>query len=409
MLGDLSLAGVFGLVLLGSMCLGAGKTSADVVYMFTDGRDGSHPLAGLVEINGNFYGTTMGAGQFGAGVVYELTPQGVETVIHAFRAGADGDGPAATLITDGLGNLYGTAIFEGDSICRCGIVYKVTTTGAETVLHRFTGGSDGAYPYGSVVMDSAGNLYGTTMRGGKNDAGTLFRISPDGTGTVLHSFGGKKDGSNPFAGPIIDAKGNVYGTTISGGAYDQGTVWKYIAKGREKVLYSFGTTGDGTMPYDSLLRDKYGNLYGTAQFGGSNNAGTVFQITPHGTERILYTFTGGDDGCMPVAPLMRDPHGNLFGTATGCGEYYGTIFKIDTAGTFQVVHEFEGLLDGFQPNSGLLEDENGDLWGTTWWGAPAAIAFTTAAALSSELASKNFGNAGTKRRCETRKVCSRKS
>jgi uncharacterized repeat protein (TIGR03803 family) len=365
-----SLAALLSIMLLPSLCLHGGKASAsDLVYSFTGGTDGAHPLGGVVAIKRRVYGTTLGGGQYGNGAVYSLTDWGFETVVYSFAAGSDGDEPAGTLITDGSGNLYGTTIYEGDATCRCGIVFKVTTGGKETVLYRFKGGSgDGAYPFGAVVMDGAGNLYGTTSTGGDHNSGTLFRLAPDGTETVLHSFGGTDDGSDAFAGPIIDGRGNLYGTTVYGGRFNLGTVWEYTARGKEKVLYSFGArSDDGTEPYASLLRDKSGNLYGTATgYSGMPNAGTVFEITPDGTEDILYAFSGGNDGCAPAAPLIRDKNGNMFGTATGCGLYFGTVFEIEAGGGFKLIYQLTGD-DGFEPN-GLYEDKSGGLWGTSYYG-----------------------------------------
>jgi uncharacterized repeat protein (TIGR03803 family) len=249
------------------------------------------------------------------------------------------------LIRDSAGNLYGTASEGGNLACNggagCGVVFAVNSAGQETVLYRFKGGSDGAFPVASLVRDTAGNLYGTTPTGGdiKCNApfgcGIAFKVTPGGIKTVLHRFHGiGGDGSFPEAGLILDAAGNLYGTTSEGGAHGAGTVLKISPTRIETVLYSFTSDGaDGQFPMASLSRDAAGNLYGTTAYGGAGY-GTVFKVEVNGQETVLHTFQWATDGSYPVAPLIRDKAGNLIGTTSNngpstCNQYgCGTVFKL---------------------------------------------------------------------------------
>ena len=259
---------------------------------------------------------------------------GTETVLYSFGSSAtDGSAPLSGLIMDGAGNLYGTTSAGGTY--DLGTVFKISSNGTETILHAFSGGTtDGQFPLRRLVMDSAGNLYGTTALGGANDLGTVFKISAAGTETVLHSFaGGTTDGARPEAGLIMDSAGNLYGTTLVAGANQAGTVFKIdLTTGTETVLYSFSdNTTDGADPQAALTMDSAGNLYGTTVDGGAHSDGTVFKITGTGTETVLHSFAGGTtDGAKPQAALIMDGAGDLFGTTQSGGTYNGgTVFMID--------------------------------------------------------------------------------
>jgi uncharacterized repeat protein (TIGR03803 family) len=268
-------------------------------YSSPEDGDGLRPYAGLVgDARGNLYGTTyMGgdtacyeAGNPGCGTVFKVDTTGHETVLYTFT-GAEGDGanPHGSLVRDAKGNLYGTTYLGGDSnayACMdgdsrgCGTVFKLDTTGNETLLYTFTGGVDGGYPYAGLVRDAKGNLYGTTSGGGAYGQGTVFKVDANGKETVLYSFAGGEDGSGPYGGLVRDAKGNLYGTT-SGDNSSGGTVFKVDTNGNETVLYSFtGMGGDGYDPLSSLVRDAKGSLYGTTAEGGASYVGTVFKLTP---------------------------------------------------------------------------------------------------------------------------------
>jgi len=271
-------------------------------------------------------------------------------VLHSF-AGHPGDGanPEAGLVRDAQGNLYGTTLTGGSGgpeLCSgvggCGTVFKLDTTSKETVLYSFTGVPDGEEPDAGLVRDAQGNLYGTTYNGGASNLGTVFELDTTGKETVLHSFTGTGgDGSEPYGGLVLDAQGNLYGTTSFGGASGDGTVFELDTAGKETVLYSFtGTGGDGAYP-SGLVRDAQGNLYGTTYGGGASGFGTVFKLDTAGKETVLYSFTGtGGDGAYPsgLVRLVRDAQGNLYGTTyeggdLACDAPYGcgTVFKLTPA------------------------------------------------------------------------------
>jgi uncharacterized repeat protein (TIGR03803 family) len=244
--------------------------------------DGAVPYAGLVNVKGTLYGTTYYGGAYTLGIVYSITPSGTETVLYSFCGFNCYDGlePEAGLINVG-GTLYGTT--SGGGAIGYGTVYKMTRRGKESVLHSF-GYGDGAYPYAGLI-DVKGTLYGTTVAGGSytcrnymyyEGCGTVFSITPSGTETVLHRFAGdSKDGAYPYGG-LLNVNGTLYGTTEVGGAYGYGTVFKITRRGKETVLHSFaGGSGDGANPYAGLLKVKSG-FYGTTVWGGANNDGTVF-------------------------------------------------------------------------------------------------------------------------------------
>jgi uncharacterized repeat protein (TIGR03803 family) len=260
------------------------------------------------------------------------------SVVHSFVGGSDGANPLGGFTIDAAGNLYGTTNVGGAS--SEGTVFKVGPKGKETVLHSFTGGTDGANPQASLIMDAIGNLYGTTNAGGPPGVGTVFRITSRGKETVLFSFAGGKDGANPQAPLVMDAKGNLYGTTAAGGTSGNGTIFKLAlpkkqgGKWNEKVLYSFGPGTDGKVPVAGLTFDAAGNLYGTTSAGGSDGYGTVFQLKASKSgwnENVLYNFQMQSDGGVPYAGLVFDKSGNLYGAATDGGDGTnggGTVFEL---------------------------------------------------------------------------------
>jgi len=293
-----------------------------------------------------------------------------ESVLHSFALNdTDGYYPYAGLAIDTTGNLYGTT-YEGGAYNE-GTVFKVTPSGTVTALHSF-GGADGANPYLSrVVRDKAGNLYGTTTAGGANGFGTVFKLSPTGTETVLHSFAADgKDGYRPYASLAIDTTGNLYGTTISGGASSYGTVFKVTPSGTETVLYSFKGGTDGCNPYNSgVVLGTKGVLYGATAGCGANAVGTVFKLTRTGIETVLHSFANsGTDGFNPYAGLVLDKTtGNFYGTTYyGGTSDAGTVFMVTPTGTETVVHSFatDGK-DGYHPYAGVVLDKTGNLYGTT--------------------------------------------
>ena len=338
-----------------------------VLYSFgTSNSDGHFPYGGLImDGAGNLYGTTVNGGTNGAGAVFKITAAGTESILYSFGTGnGDGQNPYASLVMDGSGNLYGTTYNGGTN--GVGTVFKITPTGAESVLHAFGAIPDGQNPYAGLIMDSSGNLYGTTYNGGTNSVGTVFKITAAGAESVLHAFGPGPDGQNPYGGLILDGSGNLYGTTSSGGTNNVGAAFKITPTGTESVLHSFGTGSDGQNPYAGLILDGSGNLYGTTYSGGTNHTGTVFKITPTGSESVLYAFGTSPDGQNPYASLILDGAGNLYGTtAIGGTNNKGTVFKITQTGSESVLYSFGASPDGQNPNAGLIMDSMGNLYGTT--------------------------------------------
>jgi uncharacterized repeat protein (TIGR03803 family) len=258
------------------------------------------------------------------------------TVLHTFAGPPDGGFPNGGVIVDSKGNLYGTTSEGGTGSCDggCGTVFKLSPSGTETVLYSFTGtNGDGKYPQGGLVRDASGNLYGTTYGGGTSGTacsgygcGTVFMLNPTGHETVLYSFSGGVDGATPEAGVVRDGEGNLYGTTKLGGAYDWGTVFVVDTSGTESVLHSFdGATGDGGDAVGGLILDSAGMLFGTTQGGGIVNS-----------------------HCLP-------------GLEIGCG----TVFQISTAGAETVLYSFTGYKDGNTPSGNVARDNAGNLYGTS--------------------------------------------
>jgi uncharacterized repeat protein (TIGR03803 family) len=358
-----------------------------VLHKFTGQAGGTQPPAGVVvDARGNLYGVTELGGSFNFGSVFKLDPNGKETVLHSFLGG-DGLSPAAPLIWGPHGALYGTT-FEGGTPegggCEhgCGAVFVADKTGKETVLYGFTGGADGGRPNATLIRDAAGDLYGTTEMGGDMSCffvgpgcGVVFKLDTAGKQTVLYRFTAGTDGGGPGS-LVLDRAGNLYGTTGYGGdlncgnSHGCGTVFKLDkAGGKFTVLYSFAGKTDGGRPSGSLVRDAAGNLYGTTSNGGDLNCqapygcGTVFKLDKTGTETVLYSFTGFNDGTSPDT-LISDQAGNFYGTTLGGGtEGSGSVFKLDASGSHTVLHSFRGT-DGKSPN-GLIMDGAGNLYGTT--------------------------------------------
>ncbi|MCE7959352.1 MAG: hypothetical protein DYH06_15655, partial [Acidobacteria bacterium ACB2] len=356
-------------------------TGFSVLHSFTGGaHDGWYPRDSLIlDASGNLYGTTYSGGSSNLGTVFKIKTDGTDfSVLHSFAGGAgDGWNPEASLILDASGNLYGTTYFGGAS--NRGTVFTIKTDGSGfSVLHLFAGGAgDGSNPEASVILDASGTLYGTTRYGGVSDRGTVFTIKTDGSGfSVLHSFaGGPGDGQYPWASLILDASGNLYGTTYSGGASNTGTVFRIKTDGSGfSVLHSFsGGAADGQNPEASLVLDASGNLYGTTPFGGSSGSGTVFRTKTDGSGfSVLRSFAGGAaDGRNPRASLILDASGNLYGTTAFGGSFdSGTVFTIKTDGAGStLLHSFGGDAgDGSQPYASLILDASGNLFGTTAYG-----------------------------------------
>ncbi len=349
-----------------------------ILNSFAPATDGLLSESALVsDASGNLYGTTMLGGANNLGAVFKITATG-EQLLYSFAGGTDGAYPKGKLVVDTNGNLYGTTTAGGTSGDGTVFMISVRPTITETVLHSFSGGDDGSQPYGGLVSDNQGTLYGTTCVGGANSAGTVFKISRVApyVETVLYSFSAGPSDGNPEAGLVIDSKGNLYGSTFgakaskSGGS---GTVFKLnTSTGVPTVLHTFGQGTDGFNPKSDLVLDPAETfLYGTTAAGGANGQGTVYKVatlSPY-TESVLYSFSGRKDGGQPSSNLVMDGSGNLYGTTIAGGTASnGTLFKLTTASPYSetVLYSFTAGTDGGNPVGGLLMNNAGNtLYGTT--------------------------------------------
>ena len=332
------------------------------------GANGANPaFMCLVQgTDGNFYGTTVNGGANGDGTIFRITPGGALTTLHSF-SGLDGAFPEAGVVQAANGSFYGTT--DGGGANGDGTIFKITAGGMFTTLHSFNS-TDGAAPTGALVQATKGDLYGTTYEGGASaypGYGTIFKFAPSGALTTLHSFD-NTDGSTPFAGLVQATNGSFYGTTIRGGAYDDGAIFKIMPDGALTVMHSFnGTNGD--YPNGGLLQAADENFYGTTTTGGPfpDIYGTIFKITPAGALTTLYNFDETESH-LPYDGLVQATDGNFYGTTSGATvTIYGTIFQITPAGALTTMHSFDST-DGASPYGGLVQGTDGNLYGTTYKG-----------------------------------------
>ena len=346
-------------------------TKYRIIHVFQDKPDGALPYAGVIrDAAGNLYGTTYSGGtSYGdVGVVFKIDPSGNETILHNFT-GPDGAEPAAPLIEDSGGNLYGTT-YSGGSFAYYGTAFKIDAYLNESVLHSFNCcvQTDGWGPNSGLMMDSSGNLLGTTFGGGSGNDGIAYKIAPTDNFTVLHDFSWS-DGSEPN-GLVQGLSGDIYGATTYGGSSECrpgcGVVFKVDTSGNESSLHIFsGLRGTGRNPMGTLAGDAAGNLYGTTFHGGGvRDYGLIYKVAPSGSETVLHRFNGAD-GAHPKAGLLIDSAGDLFGTASAGGSFgHGVVFELDASGNFTVLHNFNGT-DGSVPEATLIQDAAGNLYGTT--------------------------------------------
>jgi uncharacterized repeat protein (TIGR03803 family) len=345
--------------------------------------DGRHPFPALMQgPDGNLYGGVCAGGLYRNGTIFKLTPDGQVTTLHNFcpQTGCpDGAYPYGSFLLGIDGNIYGAAWFGGTA--GYGTLFKMTPSGQFTTLHTFclqTGCPDGEYPWGYLSQDDQGNIYGTASAGGSpGSEGTVFRLAPTGQMQVLHTFcdhGACPDGRIPNGTLILQPGGVIYGTTQSGGAHNEGTVFSLTAQGGLTTLYNFCSQSgcaDGAVP-NSLVLSTDGNFYGVASQGGARNRGTFFKMSPAGQFVTVYSFCsqpGCADGSDPWS-LIQGTDGNFYGIAEGAdGPDTGTIFEITPSGSLTVLHTFcsaGGLCsDGWLPsNTGLVQHTNGNFYGT---------------------------------------------
>jgi uncharacterized repeat protein (TIGR03803 family) len=364
-----------------------------VLYNFTTAAVGDTPYSDLImDSAGNLYGMTCSGGPHGLGTVFELTPVSgagwTVKMLHAFGASSsDGAEPLSGLTMDASGNVYGATAYGGTE--NFGTIFQLRPNAngdwGEMILHNFTNnGKDGLYPGSNLTLDSAGNLYGTTWQGGTQNGGTVFELTPHSGNwaeKVIYSLPNPRKSSNFSSEPVtLDSAGNLYGTTIIGGPSNGGFVFKLTPTGTghwtTKKLYAFGKTGSGPYtPLSGVIFDSAGNLYGTTAQGGISNTGTVYELSPSldgtYTEQTIWEFPYNcPTGCDPVSGLIIDSAGNLYGTGQSGGTYNsGTVFELSPsagAWTETVLHNFLGDSgDGLFPKAGLLRDSSGNLYGTT--------------------------------------------
>lgn len=386
------LLALLAIVLVAMLALPSQAQTFSVLHAFTGAGDGSVPSSGLtIDRAGNFYGTTS-SGAAGYGTVFKLSRAGsgwLLTTLYQFQGGDDGGLPQARVVFGPDGSLYGTTSSGGTG---SGTVFnlKPPTTNCrssscpwtETVLYRFTGGSDGGQPgYGDLTFDGAGNIYGTTSYGGEGCAayagcGVVFKLTRSGaawTESVLYHFQ-ESDGQTPFSGVIFDSAGNLYGTLVYGGTNGEGVVYELTpSEGgwTQTTLYNFGRAPDGGNPFGGLAMDQHGNLYGTTSQGGTGSSGTVYQLRPAGGSWIyytLYSFTG--QGGPRDSPTL-DTSGNLYATVyDGGNNGLGNVFKLSAGPggrTYTDLHDFD-FTEGYSPLGGVVLDSNGNLYGTAQLG-----------------------------------------
>jgi uncharacterized repeat protein (TIGR03803 family) len=304
-----------------------GKKTTMIAF---NGSDGAQPVAGLAaDFGGNIYGTTEALGANGYGTLFRLAPNGTETVLVAFDNANTGAYPLSNLIRDSAGNLFGTT-FEGGP-GGGGVIFKLAPDNIFSIVYSLNPSQgDGWGVWNPITFDASGNFYGMTVLGGKQNSGTLFKVTQDETETVLFSFPSEGlDGGGSPGGLVVDSQGNLYGTTIDGGPKGNGVLFEFTSGGTYKILHEFaGSPSDGATPWAGLIADQQGDLYGTTVYGGTRGRGTLFRYSPDGTETVLFNFAGISGERAWGLPVF-DARGNLYGTTAHGGQFgAGTVWKV---------------------------------------------------------------------------------
>lgn len=327
---------------------------------------GKNPNGNLIRaIDGSFYGLTNSGGTHNQGTIFKVTTAGLVTVLHHFNSLTDGANPLGSLVQASDGNFYGLTNAGGTNTY--GTLFRITPGGTFTVLRHFGFANDGDNPRGHLVIGTDGHFYGITSRGGANGEGTIFRYTLTGTYSVLRSFNRATDGGNSFGSLVKGTDGNFYGTTSGGGNFGAGTLFCISSTGSFTVIRHLTASTDGSSPKSSLIQGSDGNLYGTASTGGTNGRGTIFRINVTGTSFIVLRHLNFlTDGANPLGSLAQGTDSNLYGmTSAGGLNQNGTIFKISTGGTFTLLRSLATATDGGVPKGGLVRSSDSNFYGLT--------------------------------------------
>ena len=372
-----------------------------------DGSNGAQPIAGLtLDKAGNLYGVTAQGGN-GLGTVFELSPAAGgynQMTLYKFGTSGSADGayPSGALVIDSAGNLFGTT--EHGGAYNGGTVFELSPGlggWTETILHNFGNGTDGMFPTSGLTINSTGDLFGTTINGGSNtkcaysgtisSCGTAFGLSPKSGGgwnyAVIHNFGHAGDAYFPSSAITLDSSSNLYGECALGGQHGEGLLYELSLGSRgwtETIIHQWGSGTDGSYPYGNLTFDLAGNLYGTtSQSGVKGNMGTVFEFVPNGTQWIeqrQYYFGINTDGQFPFSGVVVDASGNVYGTThNGGSQGYGIVYKLtpnSTGWNEKILYNLAGANDGGISSATLVMDASGNLFGTASYGGSAQSCIT---------------------------------
>jgi uncharacterized repeat protein (TIGR03803 family) len=358
-----------------ALCMGAGADAQTVstIYNFSGSTtDGANPwYVTLVQgTDGGLYGTTYNGGSKGLGAAFKVTTTGTFKLLHSFAGGSkDGENPSGGMTLGSDGNFYGTAQQGGTA--SQGVVFKMTTAGAVTILHSFNNATDGSFPWGPPILASDGNFYGSTSGGGKGGGGTVYKITSTGTYTTVYTFT-PAIGTSPIASPTQGTDGYLYVPVALSGLNSCGSVVKISTAGVLNNSYQFPCGNGGSFPIGPLIQASNGNFYSTTQDGGTNGEGTIYQVTPGLAVTILHSFGASfGDGIMPSAGLLLATDGNYYGSTAEGGTYDdGTIFNTSTGGSYAQLYSFNNSANLLQmsPLSPPVQDTNGTLYGATEFG-----------------------------------------
>jgi uncharacterized repeat protein (TIGR03803 family) len=337
------------------------------VHSFTGAVDGAFPYAGLLQArDGYIYGVNENGGSHFLGTIFRTYLAGGYTTLYSFTGGNEGANPYGRLVQSTNGYLWGTAAIGGSN--GYGTVFRMILPSTISGIHQFTGGVDGANPETGVTVGADGAFYGASTQGGEDSYGSIYRVTPGGVTTVLYSFQDGNDGALPLCDLTRGSDGNIYGTTVEGGQSGYGTVFRVATNGALTSLASFSGT-DGAYPEAGVIQGLDGNFYGTTYEGGLNNFGTVFCLATNGTLTTLYSFSQ-TDGSHPAAELLQGSDGNFYGTCSAGGAGgQGTVYRLTPGGQLTTLYWFDGL-NGATPASAPIQTSDGNFFGTTVFGGP---------------------------------------